>query len=162
MERRRLLKFMVAVPIGMLAEEVMTPISHGINAYVEKQPTSPIPDPLLAGIPMGNQKPTIGEIVESNIFGPIIEEVESRVIPSLLISLAEKAEHPVADALTGTWKIGTTRLEFGVGSFTSFAFGRGHNRLAAGIGGGFLFILQRKFGMIAAFAAHSKHNFRFS
>lgn len=88
MERRRLLKFMAAVPIGLLAEEVMTPISDGINAYVEKQPTSPIPDPLLAGIPTGDQELTISEIVDSNIFGPIIEEVESRVIPSLVISLA--------------------------------------------------------------------------
>ena len=188
--RRNFLRLALAIPVGAAAGAALYPANEALGSEITEHTgiqtgnasneaalhaacdTAPSYNACAA-----DQMDKMG--TKASVGGPIIEEMCYRAVPSLMSDMVDMALHddvaytaPPKNVAVGTGTIGMTRNELITGALTTAVFGFGHNVSANGdvdtrtlpvqslIGGGVLWVLQRKLGFAANLTAHSVYNFR--
>jgi hypothetical protein len=109
--------------------------------------------------------------VSTVIMSPFIEETLFRSLPSLVASILEKRENPIADVISGTGNPLLSRREWLFGSGMAVFFGLSHNQTETGFDtktipasqtlmGIIFWYLQRMFGVGSNLAAHIALNYK--
>ncbi len=188
--RREALRMLTGIPIGIAAggllEAATDPIqttAHDMsgltvgNASMQASITAACgPQPNQQCVHNFTSSPA--ERTEVIFWSPLMEELSARAAPSFVRDIVIDPDSDVAAAALRTFRghehVPLTRGEFLTGAISSVLFGLTHNIVDAPkwgvntntlpvvqtIGGGMLWVLQRKFGYFSNVTAHSFFNFR--